>query len=219
MIASLFDDSVAVHTASLDQEPVPVLGEESAYLEAMRQSRKREFSHGRASARSALHRLGVAAGPIPRDDQRVPVWPEGFLGSITHCDGFVAAAVAPVSRVVGLGIDAECIGRVDSTLTRSICSPEEEAHFLGFDHIAKLDWRTLVFSAKESFYKAWYPATRTPLGFTEVELLLLPDESRFVITVGLEKAGLAPWGATASGRYIVGENHIVTGVVVPAGRR
>ena len=219
MIASLFDEPVAVHTARLDEEPPSVFGEESAYLEAMKDSRRREFSHGRAAARSALHRLGVPPGPIPRDAQRVPVWPEGFVGSITHCDGFIAAAVAPTSRVLGLGIDAECIGRVDHELTRSICTPTEEARLMGFNQTAKLDWRTLVFSAKESFYKAWYPSTRTPLGFTEVELMLQPDESTFVITVGSEKAGLAPWGATATGKYVVGERHIVTGVVVPVRSR
>ncbi len=215
MIESLFDDAVAIHLADPDTEPGPVMGAESGYLEAMRPSRLREFSAGRSSARLALARLGSPAVPILRDEQRVPIWPEGFVGSITHCDGFCAAAVARVSQVAALGIDAECLSRFDPDLSRSICSPEEEAHFRSLEAVLQMDWRTLVFSAKESFYKAWYPNTRTPLGFTEVDLHLTPGDSTFLITVMGEKGDLAPWGATASGSYVVGAHHVVTGVAVP----
>ncbi len=52
-------------------------------------------------------RIGVAGLPIRPDSDRVPQWPAGVVGSMTHCEGYRAAAVARSDELTGIGIDAE----------------------------------------------------------------------------------------------------------------
>lgn len=69
--------------------------------------RQREFATARSCARTALARLGVPPVPVLASPRGAPRWPAGVVGSITHCDGYRAAAVAYTRDVVSLGIDAE----------------------------------------------------------------------------------------------------------------
>jgi len=69
--------------------------------------RRREFTTGRACARAALSQLGIGPTAIPGGARGQPLWPPGIVGSITHCRGYCACAVARAERVVSLGIDAE----------------------------------------------------------------------------------------------------------------
>src|SRR5690348_12722868 len=68
--------------------------EEHEYVANSIRSRQDEFRTGRYCARKALHRLGIPAISIPAGSNREPIWPYGYIGSITHCNGFCAAAVA-----------------------------------------------------------------------------------------------------------------------------
>ncbi|MXM68985.1 hypothetical protein GR925_37740 [Streptomyces sp. HUCO-GS316] len=66
--------------------------------------RPREFATGRACARRALEALGVAEpGPVLREPGGAPWWPPGVRGSITHCPGYRAAAVADADDALALG--------------------------------------------------------------------------------------------------------------------
>jgi hypothetical protein len=56
--------------------------------------RRAEFAAGRACARAALRRLGINGWPLLVGSKREPLWPAGVVGSITHTDGLVAAAVS-----------------------------------------------------------------------------------------------------------------------------
>ena len=87
-----------------------------------------------------------------RDAELLPVWPEGFSGSVSHCRGEVAVAVR---RGAPLGIDLEEIGRVREELFYRIAAPEEEVAYRGRRRAPDADelFRTVVFSAKEAFWK------------------------------------------------------------------
>src|SRR5699024_2591462 len=56
--------------------------------------RRAEFTAGRWCARQALTELGLPPTPVERGDHGSPCWPDGVVGSITHCDGYRPAAVA-----------------------------------------------------------------------------------------------------------------------------
>ncbi|MFF4689931.1 hypothetical protein [Streptomyces sp. NPDC001307] len=43
----------------------------------------------------------------PEWARRAPRWPEGIVGSMTHCAGYHAAAVARGRSVAALGVDGE----------------------------------------------------------------------------------------------------------------
>jgi 4'-phosphopantetheinyl transferase EntD len=106
------------------------------------------------------------------------------VGSITHCPGYVAAALALREHLPALGIDAEEWGAAGSDLESFICTPGELDRYRD---PACPGWRTLVFSAKESLFKALYPLRHFELEFLDVEVAL----SR--------RASYGPWLPTSKG--------------------
>lgn len=107
----------------------------------------------RASGLLAERILSGLGAHFGRDEKLLPVWPEGFSGSISHCRGEAAAAIR---RGAPLGIDMEEIGRVSEKLFYRIAVPEEIASYEVFrrDHDGGGEFfRTVVFSAKEAFWK------------------------------------------------------------------
>ena len=55
----------------------------------------------------ASARLGVPPAPILPGERGAPQWPAGYAGSITHCAGYRAAAVARTREMLTIGVDAE----------------------------------------------------------------------------------------------------------------
>jgi 4'-phosphopantetheinyl transferase EntD len=143
--------------------------------------RKREFATGRACAHKALQRLGICAGPLLSDARGAPLWPDGVAGSITHCAGFRAAAVARQTDFVSLGIDAEPNAELPRQLVGDIALPQEVRWLreLAGDRL-DVNFDRLLFCIKEAIYKAWYPITHRWLGFEDVsvELALRSQEFR-----------------------------------------
>src|SRR6516225_8640665 len=78
--------------------------------------RRAEFTAGRRCAREALARLGLPAAPVLAGRAGEPRWPAGVTGSITHCAGYRACAVARTADVTALGIDAEPDARLPAGL-------------------------------------------------------------------------------------------------------
>jgi 4'-phosphopantetheinyl transferase EntD len=137
--------------------------------------RRMEFAAGRACARAALARLGVQAQPIlqgPRGNVR---WPAHTMGSITHCEGYVAAAVARSADLRTLGIDAEPNLPLSHDVLDLVALPAEQK-MCGRSSFTRggvvVSAERLLFSAKESVYKAWFPLTGRWLGFEDAEIVL-----------------------------------------------
>jgi 4'-phosphopantetheinyl transferase EntD len=128
--------------------------------------RQAEFLAGRICAREALHRHGLADAQVPVGSHRAPQWPAGITGSITHNGSFAAAATFAQGEVLGAGIDIETV--IDSSMCAEIA--KEVAHE---GEIAKLGGEdlALIFSAKESFFKAAFSQVGEYFGFDAVELL------------------------------------------------
>ena len=147
-----------------------------AALESAIDKRRREYLAGRISAGRALRQLlGPAASEVEivGDDDDVPRWPEGVVGSISHGADFGFAAVAAADRYGGLGVDVERVvsaqqaGRLGA---RVLNEREMSLRHGGSGDLTEAEMFTLVFSAKESAYKALFPRFRQVLGFSDVEL-------------------------------------------------
>lgn len=166
-LRELFPRPVALCSATAENV-VRLHPEEEALVAGAVARRRREFALGRHCARTALRELGAADAPLLRAPQGQPRWPEGFVGSITHCDGYCGAMVARRADVVSLGFDAEGAAPLDAALARMVCRPEEfEAHqVLGAPRGS--NWAKLAFSAKEAFYKCYHPLTGAFLEFSDV---------------------------------------------------
>jgi 4'-phosphopantetheinyl transferase EntD len=213
LIAALLPDVVAVATAQPGDDSRPLLpGEELLVVDAVA-SRKAEFTAGRTCARTALRALGIPDAPILADERRAPQWPDGAVGSITHGGGHTAAAVALRRDVVMLGIDVEAAGRLDDDDAELVAVAGERHRAAG---ILGSDADRLLFSAKESIYKAWYPATRRWLDFHDVTVTLEPGGT-FTVDPGAHlAAGDRTILAALLGRYAVTATHVYTAVYRPA---
>lgn len=134
--------------------------------------RAREFATGRACARSALGALGIGPCELLSDPHRAPRWPTGIVGSITHCRGMYAAAVASASELSHLGIDAEPNDHLPKDILPTVALDAEREWLNGFTDVAA---GRLLFSAKESVFKATFPADQVWRGFRDVEVILSAD--------------------------------------------
>jgi 4'-phosphopantetheinyl transferase EntD len=194
--------------AFTDEPGEPVFpGEEDLVARAV-EGRRREFVTARRCARQALSRLGFDEVAIRSGRGREPVWPPGVVGSITHCAGYRAAAVAHRSDLAAIGIDAEPHEPLPDGVAETVATPGELAAFA--DH-------RLLFSAKESIYKAWYPLCGRWLGFEDVRLTLDPDARTFtgrLLVDGSRLDGEPPL-TELRGRYLVERTLILTVVTVP----
>jgi 4'-phosphopantetheinyl transferase EntD len=151
---------------------------ERAHIAAAVNKRRREFATVRMCARKALADLGVPAVAILPGERGAPQWPQAIAGSMTHCDGYRAAAVAWKSDVPVLGIDAEPHGPLPEGVLELISLPQERVHLSDLARIEPgVCWDRLLFSAKESVYKAWFPLTESWLGFEGAEVTLNLDHS------------------------------------------
>lgn len=185
--------------------------------------RKAEFLGGRYCARLALAQVaegrGGVSAPLPIGPQRAPVWPDGYVGSITHTRGYVAAAAARAERVRSLGIDSERImGAETADNVREMVAVAGELEALDGAGLDALQLLTLVFSAKETLYKCLHPLVGRFFGFHEARLCSYDLSSgRYAIelTNGLTDE-FGP-GARFGGRFVTGDGLVHTGMELAAG--
>ena len=176
MLPNPFPDHISfcllpIHSTS-NQKLHPA--EENHFSQLSSVSRKEHYRSGRICAGEVLSKLGTIGQPVLRDPQtREPLWPEGISGAITHSGNWAAAAAGKTSDVLGIGIDLEDLERqVDSRISRHVCIPEEQKWLqeCGEDFLEQN--LKIIFSAKESIFKAFFPYTRTYLHFHDARILM-----------------------------------------------
>ena len=175
------------------------------------QTRIEQFTAGRVCSRTALGRLGVATTtPVLRGEDRAPIWPPGFVGTISHTDTWCAAAVARAEDVRSIGIDLEPATPLKESLWRRVCTPKERdwLHQLPAPGLTG----KILFSAKESVYKCQYPITSKFLGFHAVEVELGEESFRAVFQ---QEAGEFKPGDVMTGRYLVEDGLVATACELP----
>ena len=177
--------------------------------------RRREFALGRSSAHYALQQIQVPWSPILKGKNNQPLWPPGVVGSISHTDQVAIAAVAQRSYYAGIGVDIELLDRkISPAIADRICLPSEKAWIAaGADPIIRL---LIVFSAKESVFKALFPVDEIFLGFSDAELKWDADRQKF--SGQLRRAAGANYPADYSFEVECRchDDMVFTGMVLPA---
>jgi 4'-phosphopantetheinyl transferase EntD len=207
MFQTLVPTCAAVVTS--DDLPVatPVLAGEASLVARASSARKQEFANGRACARAALGLLGRPGFAVLAGPAREPRWPAGIVGSITHCPGYCAAVVAPSHLLAGLGIDVARNVALPRGLDLRVAHPGELTTS-GPAPAAGL--ATLIFSAKEASYKAWYPLTHLALDFLDVTVGLDLRRGTFEVHPIAPGAVALAEGCTIRGRWAATAAHIFT---------
>jgi 4'-phosphopantetheinyl transferase EntD len=211
MIENLLPPQVVSVVMRGDDPSARLFPEEAAQLDKAIDSRVREFATGRACARRAMEKLGLPASPILRGSRRQPLWPPGIVGSITHCDGYRAASVAWQSQILTLVIDAEIDEALPDGVLKLVAVAEERAFLARAP--AGIHWDRLLFSAKESLYKAWFPLTGRWLGFEDALVSFNPNDGTFdarLLVTPIEVAGHT--FAEFAGRFLVRDGLVLTAI-------
>lgn len=191
----------------------PLTPTEARVIAAAVPSRRREFTAGRACARAVLEELGHHGWSLLPGPRREPLWPDGVVGSISHCPGLAVAVAARSADTLAIGIDVETDAPLPTNVAGSVMDAGE-AHAI--ERLTAQDpatpWARLLFSAKESLYKAWYPLRHEWLGFEDVGIELAPDGT---FLAGIRRADTAPLPRVVSGRWAQGNGVVVTALVLP----
>lgn len=172
-----------------------------------------EIRAGRACARRALASLGILEYALLPGPSRAPVWPASIVGSITHCEGYCAAVVTSASEVLGLGIDAESHGSFPLELADRAAARDElvaASRLVGSDQVAAC----LIFSAKESVYKALHPITGEFLDFHDL-VLALDGAGGFAVEAIHTRTGHR-MRRQIRGRYRVDARYVMTAALLSA---
>ncbi|QLJ03904.1 4'-phosphopantetheinyl transferase superfamily protein [Streptomyces sp. NEAU-sy36] len=224
MIEELLPESVVAVEAHRDDPlwEAPLYPEEAVLVARAVAKRRREFAAVRGCARRAMEKLGIPARPVVSGERGAPQWPAGIVGSMTHCDGYCAAALVRATDLASLGIDAEPHGPLPEGVGPSVFLPAETARL---ERLAgrrpAVHWDRILFSAKESVYKAWFPLTREWLDFSEADITLTPAADG--ASHGTLYAELLVPGPRVGdrrlqvfdGRWTVRDHLVATTVVVP----
>lgn len=216
LLGNLVGTPVRCAEAFYDVPGVDLFPEELALVGRAVEKRRREFTTVRACARQALADLGRPPSPLLHDARGAPLWPAGIVGSLTHCAGFRGAAVAESCIVRSLGVDAEPNAPLPDGLLETVAQPDEISMLRRLPHAGGHAWDRLLFSAKESVYKTWYPLTGLWLGFEDARISISATgtfEARFLVDGPVVDASRVD---QLFGRWAARRGLLVTAIVLPA---
>ncbi|MET0234173.1 MAG: 4'-phosphopantetheinyl transferase superfamily protein [Kibdelosporangium sp.] len=219
MIEKLMPAGVASCDTFTDAPESTMFPEEAERVKKAVDKRRREFATVRHCARQAFAELGIPAAPLLNGERGAPQWPAGVVGSMTHCAGYRAAVVAHDTDMHTLGIDAEPHGPLPEGVLGVISRDEERPHIEALKAADDaVHWDRMLFCAKETVYKAWYPLTQKWLGFEEASITLDPAGTftAKLMVPGPVVAGERLDGFT--GRWIVGDGLVIAAIAIPVTR-
>jgi 4'-phosphopantetheinyl transferase EntD len=216
MIESILPAAVAAVDTFVDPPGATLFREEEVLVSKAVQKRQAEFTTGRWCARQAMERLGHTPAAILTGTRGEPQWPAGLIGSITHCAGYRSAVIAEIGRVTTVGIDAEPNEPLNNGILEAISLPEERPRIAALcrSH-PEVHWDRLLFSAKESVYKAWFPLTARWLDFQDASLAINPLSGTFNALLRVSGPRLHGRKLTGfAGRWLVESGLIVTAITI-----
>jgi enterobactin synthetase component D len=202
---NLFPADVALVFASAEMWQTPLCAEEEALIDGAVSKRQREFRAGRNAAHEALQRLQAPRQAILRGSRREPLWPSGYLGTIAHCHDLCVAACAIEGGLAGLGIDVEPLSPLPEGVERYIHT-DMEASGLEQEELPQ----RLIFSAKESLYKCYYPLLGRYFGFKSVNLIIDKTTQTFSFEPTVACEIEFPAEMDFHGRFHTSDTHLFT---------
>ena len=155
-----------------------------ASLQGAAPKRLGEFLAGRLAAREALRPFGLAGSTVAIGASREPLWPAGLEGSISHSvlagEGVALCAVRPGKAGLGLDLEAWLGPEQASRLWPGILDGEEWGRLVAGAATAGLtlaEGLTLIFSAKESLFKALHPRVGRYFDFLDARWLTMTEQT------------------------------------------
>jgi 4'-phosphopantetheinyl transferase EntD len=199
-------------------DPAALFPDEADCLHGAVPKRAQEFAAGRLCARRLLSEFGIEDFPLKAAKDRQPLWPDSLVGSITHTAGFCAAVAARKNLTGALGIDSELAASVRQELWRWICTPYETSWLHTLPPAEQSAAATLIFSAKEAFYKCQFPLVQERLYFHDATVDVGSwgaGQGAFEIRANRPIALARHAALPLQGQYLFHEEWITTGIALP----
>jgi 4'-phosphopantetheinyl transferase EntD len=209
LLEGLFEPAILVGASAIVFRQTDLLKGEATLVAGAVESRQREFSTGRVLARQLLRQLNVTEFELLRDDDRVPKWPAGLVGSISHTRDICVVAVADKAVCRGIGVDVEPDEPVGKGIEQRVCTPPEIAWLDRGPLADRGRLCRMIFSVKEAVYKAFYPELRELWRFQDVNVKLDLVAQRFTARPPAS-AGMA----LVEGRLLRRAGWIIAGVAI-----
>lgn len=177
--------------------------------------RQAEFLAGRLLARAAISCLGGPDGTISQSD-RMPVWPIGWSGSISHCDTRCFCLVKH-SETFLCGADVErCpTGETLEAIWSETLTNRDKWFLSRYPEPKRRHLTTAVFSAKETLFKALYPSVRAFFGFSAASLGSAPSGSLIRLRLNRDLNQSFPQNACFDIRLRLDHAHVLTWIAQP----
>ncbi|SDL53372.1 4'-phosphopantetheinyl transferase EntD (siderophore biosynthesis) [Maridesulfovibrio ferrireducens] len=176
--------------------------------------RQAEFCGGRVCAHQALKQLGMADSAILQNKDRSPRWPDNVTGSISHTQGYCAAAVAKKDDIEGVGLDVELDSPLDWKLSELICSPQELIWLSSYPLSERSKLAKIFFSTKEAAFKCQFPITQEFIDYAQAEITLDFNELSFNVIVTHKSPEVSLVCSKIHGRYEVKNGFILSGATI-----
>lgn len=193
-------------------EPLPLSEEKLSFmqkwidqsLDQFSTIRLKQFLAGRYCAMLACKKIGIDLTTLPIGDDRLPCWPLGICGSISHSKDYAIAVVSDSHK--SLGIDIERIIDIKrwQKLNEKIINNDEKI----LADANKIN-PTIIFSAKESLYKLLYPMVKKFFGFHDASVLAIENET-FTIELKSKKSELLSFNRIYQGNFWYNDGNIIT---------
>lgn len=212
LIASLFSDNVVTQEANPILVRDSIYPEEQAFIQRAEPKRRREFIAGRLCARQALSAFGITGVPLLIGENGEPLWPDGFVGSISHTNGYCGVAVSRKQDFLSIGLDVESWGDIDDEIKALVCTEQEFSWLKMFSISEQSKYLALIFSAKECFYKCQFPVTKKWLEFKDIWIFVDISAEEFIVRPIAKN--LLGENACLRGRYFFTDRYVFTGITI-----
>lgn len=140
--------------------------------------RQAEYLAGRLSAKICLENQGLSYSTIQVGVNREPLWPAKTSGAISHTNGVAASIVGPQLAELTFGIDVETIVKIeDIDAIKNLVVNNQEYALCMSSELSVPEILTLIFSAKESFFKAAFPYVKAFFDFDVLNTISVTHSS------------------------------------------
>lgn len=173
--------------------------------------RQAEFFAGRLCARAAIEALDMPRTQIEPGVLGAPTWPAGLIGSISHTSTLSVALVLSESQCCGVGIDMEIVPDRDGleALHAVALNVAERQLIARANPFTEDILTTLIFSAKESFFKATSAQVGRFFDFSAIECVSIRTDALTCIVREPLAPALQP-GLLCRFEIALGGRHVLT---------
>lgn len=211
-IKHLFPTPVETYCCLVQDYTEHLHSEELIIISKAIEKRRYEFSTGRLCARKALQQLGKYNCILTQAENGEPIWPEQTTGTISHSKKWAAAAVSTTTDIMAIGFDIETVSRVSSDILKRIITDSEKEQLKKKDKQKAQEYKALIFSAKEAFYKALSKLYSKTLRFKDVSIILKENSTEFKIVEPTNELNSFLKNVRPFCRYFIHGNDIFTSI-------